>query len=284
MSVRLKSTRLINKSGNEVSASRELNSKVVFLYFSAHWCPPCRQFTPMLKEFYSKMKGNGHKIEIVFVSNDKNEEEMMSYFQNDHGDYLAIKFGESDLSNLSQEYDIKGIPTLCVIDKDGKALAPNRQVRELVIQSAQGTDVSKTQKQWQQECGDWTATKGTKLSAGAASSSKQMTREEMRAARLAALEKRSPNASKRAASTAKPKAKAPPVHVETVKSPPAKAAAPRAQRVEAPAPTARAPTASTAPEGALEQLIGMGFPRAQAAQTLDACGGNVENALAILLS
>ena len=30
----------------------------------------------MLKEFYSKMKGNGHKIEIVFVSNDKNEEEM----------------------------------------------------------------------------------------------------------------------------------------------------------------------------------------------------------------
>ncbi len=25
---------------------------IVCFYFSAHWCPPCRQFTPSLKSFY----------------------------------------------------------------------------------------------------------------------------------------------------------------------------------------------------------------------------------------
>ena len=115
MSVRLKSTKLINKSGNEVSAAKALGSKVVFLYFSAHWCPPCRQFTPMLKQFYSKMKGGGFNIEIVFVSSDKSEQEMMSYFQNDHGDYLAVKFAEDDRIDLSRDYDIRGIPTSYVL-------------------------------------------------------------------------------------------------------------------------------------------------------------------------
>ena len=26
--------------------------KIVCFYFSASWCPPCRMFTPILKEFY----------------------------------------------------------------------------------------------------------------------------------------------------------------------------------------------------------------------------------------
>ena len=27
-------------------------SSIIFFYFSAHWCPPCRAFTPILKKFY----------------------------------------------------------------------------------------------------------------------------------------------------------------------------------------------------------------------------------------
>ena len=50
---------VLNKSdllrqGGETSPGKEVlkDKKVVVIYFSAHWCPPCRAFTPILKDFY----------------------------------------------------------------------------------------------------------------------------------------------------------------------------------------------------------------------------------------
>jgi len=34
------------------------------VYFSAHWCPPCRQFTPQLARFYQQAKQAGRKFEV----------------------------------------------------------------------------------------------------------------------------------------------------------------------------------------------------------------------------
>ena len=49
------------------------NADVVAVYFSAHWCPPCRQFAPALAQVYADMKAAGKKFEIVFVSSDQDE-------------------------------------------------------------------------------------------------------------------------------------------------------------------------------------------------------------------
>lgn len=46
------------------------------LYFSAHWCPPCRGFTPKLEEFYRLMKD---RMEIIFVSADNDERQWAEY-------------------------------------------------------------------------------------------------------------------------------------------------------------------------------------------------------------
>ena len=54
--------------------------RVVGLYFSASWCPPCRNFTPLLIDFYTNLKKSGDILEIVFVSWDKDEASFQEYF------------------------------------------------------------------------------------------------------------------------------------------------------------------------------------------------------------
>ena len=42
--------------------------KVIGLYFSAHWCPPCKTFTPQLAATYTKMRAEGEDTGTPFVS------------------------------------------------------------------------------------------------------------------------------------------------------------------------------------------------------------------------
>lgn len=60
------------------------------LYFSAHWCPPCRAFTPMLGEFYNNLKAAGKSLEIVFVSSDRDEAQWKEYYHS--MPWLALPF------------------------------------------------------------------------------------------------------------------------------------------------------------------------------------------------
>ena len=34
------------------------------LYFSGHWCPPCRAFTPQLISTYNTLRNKGHDFEV----------------------------------------------------------------------------------------------------------------------------------------------------------------------------------------------------------------------------
>ena len=64
------------KNGTLVPLDQAISdTKFVAVYFSAHWCPPCRNFTPVLNDFYKKVTGKDKKVlEIIFVSSDKDEE------------------------------------------------------------------------------------------------------------------------------------------------------------------------------------------------------------------
>ena len=119
-----KGKKLLTHSGELVDADKVLaDMKVIACYFSAHWCPPCRQFTPKLKEFYERLGGS--QLAIIFVSCDKSEHEMKNYFAS-QGDYLAVPFSDSELSEaLQTACEVEGIPMLAVVDKNGKMLYGN---------------------------------------------------------------------------------------------------------------------------------------------------------------
>ena len=116
-----KGKKLLTHSGSEVDAETALaDKKVVVCYFSAHWCPPCRQFTPMLKDFFEELSDS--PLAIIFVSSDRDETSMKEYFAT-HGEYFAVPFSDAELSKaLKKACNVSGIPMLAVINKKGEML------------------------------------------------------------------------------------------------------------------------------------------------------------------
>jgi len=94
--------------------------EVIGLYFSAHWCGPCRGFTPKLVEAYKKLKADGKKIEIVFVSSDRDQKSFEQYFG--EMPWLAIPQGDPRKAALSKKYKVRGIPSLVLLDSEGNTI------------------------------------------------------------------------------------------------------------------------------------------------------------------
>jgi len=93
--------------------------KPIGLYFSAHWCPPCRGFTPKLAEIYNN--GLKEKLEIIFVSSDKGPSEFEEYFK--EMPWLALPFEKrSEKAALSDAFGINGIPSFVIINSDGTTI------------------------------------------------------------------------------------------------------------------------------------------------------------------
>jgi len=125
-----------------VATSQILKGKNIALYFSAHWCPPCRGFTPKLVKTYNAMKaavdeGKREDFEFVFVSSDKDK----SAFDDYYGEmpWLAQPYenrkGKAALSDL---FEVQGIPTLITLDADGKII--NKAARGAASGDPEGKD------------------------------------------------------------------------------------------------------------------------------------------------
>jgi len=95
------------------------NGKYIGLYFSAHWCPPCRGFTPKLAEMYQG--GLKDKMEIVFVSSDRDENAFKEYFG--EMPWLALPYERrKEKELLSDTFGVQGIPSFVVLNPDGTLL------------------------------------------------------------------------------------------------------------------------------------------------------------------
>jgi nucleoredoxin len=103
----------------------ELAGKTIGIYFSAHWCPPCRAFTPELVKFHKEMTRQGNPFEIVFVSSDHDESAMYSYMKVMDMPWLALEFDDDHKTALKSKYRVSGIPKLVIIDAQGKLITEN---------------------------------------------------------------------------------------------------------------------------------------------------------------
>jgi thiol-disulfide isomerase/thioredoxin len=114
---------LLGPKRSFVATADALANKVVAVYFSAHWCPPCRAFTPNLAAVYQQAKASGKNFEVVFCSGDHSEPEFLSYF--DTMPWLAIKYDDDEREEFMNKFQVRGIPKLCVLAPSGKIIVDN---------------------------------------------------------------------------------------------------------------------------------------------------------------
>jgi len=129
---------LVDVNGKKIDLS-SLEGKLIGIYFSAHWCPPCRQFTPKLVEFRN---AHADQFEVVFVSSDKNAADQQKYMQEARMPWPAIPYSPQQVAILKERFSISGIPSLVIVD--GKGTLISTQGRSDI-----GTDPTNALKNWQ---------------------------------------------------------------------------------------------------------------------------------------
>lgn len=115
----------------------KLKGKLVGLYFSAHWCPPCKIFSPKLVAFRNK---NADTFEVIFVSSDRELKAQLAYMKEVSMPWPAVKFGSGDRDAMHKRFGIRGIPSLIILGPDGQELT---RTARMDVETAADTAIQK---------------------------------------------------------------------------------------------------------------------------------------------
>ena len=115
----------------------------IAFYFSAHWCPPCRAFTPKLVEFYNANYRKGANFDVVFVSSDRSEADMKTYMTEAEMPWPAIRYDGIKQAEAAQKLRGPGIPCLVVVNLDGKVIKDSYENGQYIGPQAVMTELEK---------------------------------------------------------------------------------------------------------------------------------------------
>lgn len=101
-----------------------LRDKVVYVDFWASWCGPCKQSFPWMNEMQTKYGAQG--LTIVGINVDKKRADAEGFLKGTPANF-TVAYDEK--GGTPTAYQIKGMPSSYLIDRNGKVIATHAGFR-----------------------------------------------------------------------------------------------------------------------------------------------------------
>jgi nucleoredoxin len=118
-------TELYRVDGSTVGVESLAGTPVIGIYFASAGCPACGAFTPILLDAYDGLKEEGRAFEVVLVTGGIGMTALLEYMTDSGMPWLAVPTPSEEITNLVRRYDVRWVPTLIVIDSEGRVRSMN---------------------------------------------------------------------------------------------------------------------------------------------------------------
>jgi peroxiredoxin len=95
----------------------DYKGKVVFINFWATWCKPCEEEMPSMQIMYGVLKKNFHDFELLAVSVDSKEPDIVESFAKKYG--LTFPILHDKKGRIKEIYKTTGVPESFIVDQNG---------------------------------------------------------------------------------------------------------------------------------------------------------------------
>lgn len=118
---------------NKLPLDQAFRAYFIGLFFTASWCPPCESFAYQLYEVYQEANAKEKIFEVIQISNEKTEKDMDHEILAHKRNWYYVPHNDILMYDLIDEFDVKFLPVLIVINKDRVVLSKSgrQDIKEL---------------------------------------------------------------------------------------------------------------------------------------------------------
>ena len=118
---------LTDIQGKTFKLSSQKGNPVV-IFFGTTWCPSCRSEMPLYKALYDKYASRG--LKFLYININESSERVAHYTKQNTFPYLVLLDFDGGVAN---DYSIVGVPTLILLDKEGKIISESHRTLDLPL-------------------------------------------------------------------------------------------------------------------------------------------------------